>query len=118
MELLRQFSEFYKPWKRLFYLDFGCAIVSGLLELAFPLAVAYFIDSLLPAHEWGWIIAASVALLVIYLFNTVLMVIVTYWGHMLGINIETELRRRAFDHIQKLSFSFSIIAKPATSSAG
>ncbi|CAN5732194.1 ABC transporter ATP-binding protein [soil metagenome] len=106
MELLRQFSEFYKPWKRLFYLDFGCAIVSGLLELAFPLAVAYFIDSLLPAHEWGWIIAASVALLVIYLFNTVLMVIVTYWGHMLGINIETELRRRAFDHIQKLSFRF------------
>ncbi len=34
------------------------------------------------------------------------MVIVNYWGHMLGINIETEMRRRAFDHLQKLSFRF------------
>ncbi len=34
------------------------------------------------------------------------MVVVNYWGHMLGINIETELRRRAFDHLQKLSFRY------------
>src|SRR5699024_3892644 len=45
-------------------------------------------------------------LLTIYLFNTGLMVVVNYWGHMLGINIETELRRRSFDHLQKLSFRF------------
>ena len=29
-----------------------------------------------------------------------------YWGHVLGISIETELRRRIFDHLQKLSFRF------------
>ena len=34
------------------------------------------------------------------------MVVVNYWGHVLGINIETEMRRRAFDHLQKLSFSY------------
>ncbi len=34
------------------------------------------------------------------------MVVVNYWGHVLGINIETEMRRRAFDHLQKLSFRF------------
>ena len=34
------------------------------------------------------------------------MVIVNYWGHMLGINIETEMRRKSFDHLQKLSFRF------------
>ena len=34
------------------------------------------------------------------------MAIVTYWGHVLGITIETEMRRRAFDHLQKLSFRF------------
>jgi ATP-binding cassette subfamily B protein len=106
MELAKQFYVYYKPWKRLFYLDFGSAVVSGLLELAFPLAVAYFIDELLPSERWGWIIAASIALLVVYCLNTMLMIVVTYWGHMLGINIETELRRRAFDHLQKLSFRF------------
>ena len=34
------------------------------------------------------------------------MVVVNYWGHMLGINIETEMRRKSFDHLQKLSFRF------------
>ncbi len=41
-----------------------------------------------------------------YLLNTGLMAIVTYWGHVLGIALETEMRRRAFDHLQRLSFSF------------
>ncbi|MBA2776968.1 MAG: ABC transporter ATP-binding protein [Chloroflexia bacterium] len=104
--MLKQFYAYYAPWKRLFYLDFGCAVISGLLELAFPLAVAWFIDDLLPGGKWGLIAVASGALLFIYLLNTGLMVIVTYWGHMLGINIETELRRRSFDHVQKLSFRF------------
>src|SRR5690606_29066403 len=65
-----------------------------------------FIDRLLPDGDWGVIIGASIALLLVYLFNTGLMVVVTYWGHMLGINIETEMRRRAFDHLQRLSFRF------------
>jgi len=106
MDVIKQFAAYYKPWRKLFWVDFGSAIVSGLLELAFPIAVAYFIDDLLPNGDWSLIAAASLGLLFVYLFNTVLMVIVTYWGHMLGINIETELRRRAFDHVQRLSFRF------------
>ncbi len=106
MDLLKQFFAYYKPWKKLFYIDFGSAVVSGLLELAFPLAVAWLIDDLLPEGNWTMITAAAFALFFVYIFNTALMVIVTYWGHMLGINIETELRRRSFDHIQKLSFRF------------
>lgn len=106
MGIIRQFFSYYAPYKGLFLLDFGCAILSGLLELGFPLAVALFIDHLLPAQDWPLILIAAGGLLVLYLLNTGLMAIVTYWGHMLGINIETEMRRKAFDHLQKLSFSF------------
>lgn len=104
--LIRRFAGYYAPYKKLFALDFGCAVLSGLLELAFPIAVQQFIDSLLPSGDWGKIIGASVALAVIYFVNTGFMVVVNYWGHMLGINIETEMRRRAFDHLQRLSFRF------------
>ncbi|RTL98789.1 ABC transporter ATP-binding protein [Ancylobacter aquaticus] len=106
MQLIRPFLTYYAPYKGLFMLDFSCAVVSGLLELGFPLAVKLFIDHLLPGQDWHLIVWAAVGLLVIYLLNAALMAIVTYWGHMLGINIETEMRRRAFDHVQKLSFSF------------
>lgn len=87
-------------------LDFGCAVIAGLLELAFPLAISKFIDDLLPVGNWGMIVLASLGLLCVYALNTVLNYIVTYWGHMLGINIETDMRRKMFEHIQKLSFRF------------
>ena len=103
---LRQFFEYYRPWKALFFLDFGCAVISGLLELAFPLAIKGFIDVLLPGDNLTLTLWAAVGLLVIYLINAGLMVIVIYWGHKLGINIETEMRRRAFSHLQRLSFGY------------
>lgn len=104
--MLRQFFEYYRPWKALFFLDFGCAVLSGLLELAFPLAIKGFIDVLLPSGNLGLTLVAAAGLLLIYLVNAGLMVIVTYWGHKLGINIETEMRRRAFAHLQRLSFGY------------
>ncbi|MEN3259548.1 ABC transporter ATP-binding protein [Sodalis endosymbiont of Spalangia cameroni] len=104
--MLRRFFSYYAPYKKLFYLDFGCAILGGLLELGFPMAVKTFIDKLLPAQNWTLIIAAAVGLLLIYLINTGLMAIVNYWGHALGVGIETDMRREAFNHLQKLSFSY------------
>ena len=104
--MLRRFFAYYLPHRKLFALDFSCAVLAGLLELGFPLAVRAFVDELLPSQEWGLIAFAAAALLGIYLLNTGLMAIVTYWGHMLGINIETEMRRKSFDHLQKLSFRF------------
>ncbi len=104
--MLRRFFSYYRPYRGLFLLDFGCAVLSGVLELAFPMAVKLFVDRLLLSHEWVLILAASVALLIIYVINTGLMAVVTYWGHMLGINIETDMRRAAFNHLQKLSFSY------------
>ena len=104
--LIRRFFAYYRPHRRLFLLDFGCAVASGLLELGFPIAVKVFIDRLLPTGEWGLIVLAAAGLLAVYCLNAGLMAVVTYWGHMLGINIETEMRRKAFDHLQKLSFRF------------
>ncbi len=104
--MIRQFFAYYRPYMGLFYMDFGCAVVVGVLELAFPLAVNQFVDNLLPSENWPLIVLAVAALLAIYALNTVLQYVVTYWGHMLGINIETDMRTKLFDHMQKLSFRY------------
>ncbi|MEC0206892.1 ABC transporter ATP-binding protein [Paenibacillus lautus] len=104
--MIRKFFSYYRPYKGLFILDFTCAVIAGLLELAFPLAVSKFIDDLLPSQDWPLILIACIVLLSIYALNTALQYIVTYWGHMLGINIETDMREKMFSHIQKLSFRF------------
>ncbi|KAA3509150.1 ABC transporter ATP-binding protein (plasmid) [Agrobacterium rosae] len=105
-ELIKRFATYYRPHRGLFALDFGSAVLAGVLELAFPVAVTLFIDKLLPTNQLGLIVLSVAGLMVIYLVNAGLQVIVTYWGHMLGLKIETEMRRKAFDHLQTLSFSF------------
>ncbi|TDL31771.1 ABC transporter ATP-binding protein [Jeotgalibacillus sp. S-D1] len=104
--MLRRFYHYYKPHRKLFAIDFSCAVLVGLLELGFPLAVSWFIDKLLPEGNWQAITWVSFILLALYLMSTSLQYVVNYWGHKLGINIETDMRQELFEHVQRQSFSF------------
>ncbi|WP_430510575.1 ABC transporter ATP-binding protein [Gottfriedia solisilvae] len=104
--MIKRFFKYYIPHKKLFYIDFFCAVLVGLMELGFPLAVSWFIDQLLPDGNWSLIIAVSVGLLALYLISSGMQFVVNYWGHKLGINIETDMRRELFNHVQRQSFRF------------
>jgi len=104
--MIRRFFTYYRPHRRLFIIDFSSAVIVALLELAFPLAVQWFIDTLLPGGNWNMIVSVSIGLLLLYVISTLLQFIVNYWGHKLGINIETDMRQQLFQHVQKQSFRF------------
>jgi ATP-binding cassette subfamily B protein len=104
--MIRRFFEFYKPHRRLVAIDLTCSVITGLLELGFPLAIRWFVDHVLPSRNWGLVWVVTAGLLGIYALNTCLQFVVNYWGHVLGIAIETEMRRRIFEHLQRLSFRF------------
>lgn len=104
--MLRRFFAYYKPYMGLFIADFSCAILAALLELAFPLAVNRVVDDLLPSGNWLLILYACLGLLGIYVVSAALHYVVTYYGHKLGINIESDMRKKLFDRVQKLSFRF------------
>lgn len=104
--VLKKFFSFYKPHKRLFIIDFSSAVFVAILELAFPLAVQWFIDVLLPTGDWNMIVQVSILLLIVYILSTFLNYVVSYLGHKLGINIETDMRQQLFNHVQRQSFRF------------
>lgn len=104
--MIRRFFSYYKPHKRLFFIDFSSAIIVAVLELAFPLVVQWFIDTLIPGGDWLEIVWVSIGLLLIYLLSTGLQYIVNYLGHKLGINIETDMRQELFQHVQRQSFRY------------
>ncbi|WP_409252931.1 ABC transporter ATP-binding protein [Bacillus sp. SCS-153A] len=104
--MIKRFFSYYRPHKKLFYIDFFCAMLVGLLELGFPLAVSWFIDELLPDGNWAHITAVSAGLLTLYVMSSGMQFVVNYWGHKLGINIETDMRRELFNHVQRQSFRF------------
>ena len=96
--MLKRFFSYYQPYKRLFLLDFCCAILAGILELAFPIAVNQVIDRIMPQNNFRYVLLASLGLLIFYMINTVLQYIVVYFGHVLGVNIETDMRNELFNH--------------------
>lgn len=103
---MKAFFSYYKPYKGLFFLDFGSAIVVGLLELIFPLITSIYIDRLLPTNQWNLIVIFGIGLLFVFGIVAVLKFIVTYWGHKLGTNIERDMRNDLYNHIQKLNFKY------------
>lgn len=104
--MLRQFFSYYKPHKRLFIIDFSAAVIVALMELAFPVAVQWFIDQLLPGQDWNAIVVISILLLIVYIISTYLQYVVSYLGHKLGINIETDMRRDLFYRGSETILSF------------
>lgn len=104
--MLKKFFSYYKPHRRLFIIDFTSAVIVAILELAFPVAVRWFVDDLLPGNNWDHIIIVGVLLFLIYFLSTALTYVVTYWGHKLGVNIETDMREDLFNHVQRQSFKF------------
>lgn len=104
--MLTRFFSYYKPYKKLFTLDFSSAVVVATLELAFPIVVSEVTDTLLPSGNWPIIVASSIGLLLVYVLTTVLQFVVTYYGHKLGTNIETDMRRDLYSHLQRQSFRY------------
>lgn len=106
MWVLRDFFAYYKPYKKLFMIDFGCAVISAMLELTFPFVVNRVIDTILPTGHYQTVIWVCLLLLAFYLFNMVMKYIVVYLGHKLGITIETNMRRQLFQYFQRQSFEY------------
>ena len=104
--MLRDFFAYYKPYKKLFMIDFGCAVISAMLELTFPFVVNRVIDTILPTGHYQTVIWVCLLLLAFYLFNMVMKYIVVYLGHKLGITIETDMRRQLFQYFQSQSFEY------------
>lgn len=104
--MLKRFISYYKPYKGLFILDFSCAIVAGALELAFPIVVNQVIDKIMPKNDWNLIITACLSLLFFYGVNTALQYVVVTFGHMLGVNMETDMRRDLYAHLQRQPFGY------------
>lgn len=104
--MIRRFFSFYLPHKKLFIIDFSSAVIVAVLELAFPAAVQWFIDKLLPGGNWPVVLLVGFGLFIVYMISTFLQYIVNYWGHKLGINIETDMRQKLFQHVQNQSFRF------------
>ncbi|MDF2547561.1 MAG: thiamine transporter permease [Anaerosolibacter sp.] len=104
--MLKRFSKYYRAHLPLFFLDFGCAFVMAGMDLVFPIVVRQMVDDLLPQRNLPVILWAGLGLFVLYIARGLLNYIVDYYGHVLGVRMEYDMRKDLFDHIHKLSVTY------------
>ncbi|MGM9992633.1 MAG: ABC transporter ATP-binding protein [Candidatus Bruticola sp.] len=103
---LQIFLSYFKPHKKLFFLDMSCALAISIIDLAFPAVSRWCLYTLLPQQAWRtfWLVMAIIT--VAYVLRSIFTYTVSYWGHRFGILVENDIRRDLFCHIQKLSYDF------------
>ncbi len=104
--MLRRFVSYYKPYKKLFILDLICALFIAAVDLLYPLVSKHALNTVLPTGAYRAFYIWMGILVAAYLLKGLFQFVVAYWGHMLGVYMETDMRRDLFGHLQKLSFRF------------
>ena len=104
--MLRRFVSYYKPYMGLFILDLFCALLVAGVDLVYPLLSNYALKTLIPQDKVMAFVWLMVILMAAYLVRGFLQFVIAYWGHLLGVYMETDMRRELFGHLQKLSFRF------------
>lgn len=109
MYTLKKFIRYYGPYKTVFFLDLVCAAMISLVDLAFPQILRTLTKTVFT--EDASVILKSLlpicfGLLVMYVIQSLCKYYVSYQGHMMGANMERDMRQHLFDHYEKLSFSY------------
>ncbi|MBQ8352341.1 MAG: ABC transporter ATP-binding protein [Clostridia bacterium] len=105
MKKIRRFFAYYKPHKKLFILDLICSFLISACNMFYPM-IARDIIQAVENKDLQFIITWAIVLAVIYIGKAFLNYIVGYWGHVLGVRIQADMRRDLFRHIETLSFTF------------
>ena len=104
-----KFISYYHSYRTIFYCDLACAILFASVDLAFPQLLNYCVQVVFvrPADDiMKALLFIGIAVGVMYLVRCACRYYITTWGHIMGINMETEMRRDLFDQYQRLSFSY------------
>lgn len=103
---LKRFVRYYRPHRKLFAIDMVCAFIISVFNLVYPYVTKEIINNFVPNKLLYYLLAGLGSLLLLYIIKAVLNFILQYWGHLVGVRMQADMRRELFGHLQKLPFSY------------
>lgn len=104
--MIKTLIRYFKPHRKLFFLDMVCAVLASLIELSFPVISRKAMYDMLPNKAFQTFFTVMTIVAVAYLLRALCYYVMTYWGHTFGIRVETDMRADLFRHLQQLDFDF------------
>ena len=104
--MIRKFISYYRPHKKLFAADMFCAFSISVCTMFYPMITRNMVGRYIPDQNMRMLIFWSGVLLGLYILKCFFSYFVQYYGHLIGVRIQLAIRQDAFNHLQRLPFSF------------
>ena len=104
--MLKRFLSYYKPHKLIFTLDMLASLFVALIAIVYPIVTRTMLNDLIPNKNYRMIVIFGISLLVLYVVRMLLNYFIQYYGHIMGVRMQAQMRRDMFEHLEKLPYSF------------
>ena len=104
--MLKRFIHYYKPYKKMLALDMLASLMISLLGMVYPIVTNQMLNTLIPNKQYRAIVVAGGIVLILYVIRMYLRYFVQYYGHMIGVKMQSDMRLDLFSHLQKLPYTF------------
>ena len=104
--LFKRFARYYSPYKRTFFLDMLCSFVLAVSGLLYPILSRYALNTFIPKGMLEELLIACAALLGVYFLRAFMKYCINYYGHVMGVNMQADMRTELFKHLEGLPYSF------------
>jgi len=104
--VLKKFISYYKPHKKLFIIDMVFAFLISIFDLVFPMFSRNIVNVIIPEGRMDLLVKWTIIMALLFILRYISYYIVAYWGHVLGVYIESNMRKDLFSHLQTLPFSY------------
>lgn len=104
--MLKRFLNYYKPHKKMLTLDMLASLMISVIGMVYPIVTNRMLNVYIPGKMYGTIVAAGLIVLALYVARMLLRYFVQYYGHMIGVRMQSQMRLDLFSHLEKLPFKF------------
>ncbi|MBQ1847342.1 MAG: ABC transporter ATP-binding protein [Clostridia bacterium] len=104
--MLKRFISYYKPHRKLLALDLIASLLISLIGMAYPVVTNKMLNLYIPQKMYTHIVIAGAIVLVLYVLRMLMRYFVQYYGHLIGVRMQSKMRVDLFNHLQKLPFRF------------
>ncbi len=104
--MFKRFVRYYKPHKKMLALDLLASLLISLTGMIYPVVTNNMLNDYIPNKMYSTIVIAGCIVLALYVVRMLLRYFVQYYGHLIGVGIQSKMRRDLFSHLQKLPYKF------------
>ncbi len=104
--MLKRFLSYYKPHKKMLTLDMLAALLISVIGMVYPIVTRNMLNIYIPEKMYSTIVIAGLVVLALYILRMFMRYFVQYYGHIIGVRMQSQMRQDLFAHLQKLPYKF------------